>query len=156
VEALAFVNKWLHLTSMIGLLGGMAFAWLVLRPAGSYNEVVADECLSRLWRAFGMATGILWVIALATGFLNYYLILPTVSGRYHMMAGIKILVVLAMFAASLLAHPRTPVSQRGIRRYVLGALVVAGICVVGLSAQMNISRVQGWGLKAAPTSSVAE
>jgi cytochrome b561 len=135
---------------MIGTLGGLLFARIVLAPS---SPTEADEQLAPQWKRFGMSVGALWLVVLITGFINYGFVLTKVSGQYHMLAGIKMLLSLAMFALTLfMAHGAKNVRRRGA---VLSILVAAGILVVGISAQLNMSRVNGSGLKKTPSVSSA-
>ena len=147
METVIFINKWLHLLSMMGTVGGMAFAWLVLRPATTAVGYADQQRLTPLWRAFGISLGVFWIVAIATGVLNYYFIMKTVSAEYEMILAVKIILVSIMFALS--AFSARPVrGQRPIPvSRVLGVLLVAGVAVVGLSARLNMSRVSGAGLK---------
>ena len=143
---ISFLNKWLHLLSVIGMLGGVAFAWLVLVPAlQSGGEETEME--KTLWRRFGISLAVFWLIVLLTGFYNYYLISTSttliVTGTYHMYVGMKMVLAILMFLLSLgLAHP-LPALERMRRHRASWLLVILalGIVVVGISARLNIGRV---------------
>ncbi len=143
-----FINKWVHLLSVIGMLGGVFFALAVLRttPRG------ADDGAAPLWRRFGMLLGALWIVVLITGFVNVAIVGPTVNSGYWTNLGAKIGLALAMFVLSLLvAHPIP--ALEGLQAYrasILGVVLVFGIIVVGISARLNMSRVSGMGLKRLP------
>lgn len=165
---IGFFNKWLHVLSIAGMLGGVFFAWIVLVPtlrprSDGGAEAEAEEPLAReQWKRFGITLGVLWLIILATGFLNMSLVTPHVNGRYQMFLGMKIALAIIMFIVSLLiAHPM-PAMRRFFRNRSgwLLIVLVLGIIVVGISAHLNISRVDGTGLKpvapaAAPVASPA-
>jgi putative copper export protein len=151
----SFFNKWLHLTSIVCVLGGIFFAWFVLVPTLKDGDET-DGLARRMWKRFGMAFGVLWLIVLATGFLNMYLVTPKVNAHYQMILGIKTLLALGMFFVSMLiAHPMKAMARFfGNRGPWLLALLLAGIVVLGLSAHLNLSRISGAGLKpAAPNES---
>jgi uncharacterized membrane protein len=144
-----FINKWLHLLSVIGTLGGLAFAWFVLRPAPNTapsgeaaGEGVADPN-RELWKRFGMAVGVFWIVVLLTGFYNYYKVSPTVVSRYHMFAGMKMGLALLMFVLTMLiAHPAPGMAAfRRNRGPLLIGILILGVIVVGLSAHLNLSRI---------------
>jgi uncharacterized membrane protein len=150
VETVVFVNKWLHLLSMIGTLGGMAFAWLVLRPATTTVGYTDQQRLTPLWRAFGMSLGVFWMIAIITGLLNYHFVMKSVNEEYNMLLAVKVVMVGVMFALSAISA-RPIRGQRSVAPgKVLGVLLVLGIAVVGISARLNMSRVNGTGLKQFP------
>jgi putative copper export protein len=155
MDPVAFVNKWLHLGSMVGMLGGLAFGLLVLAPGLRAN---ADEELAKsLWKRFGITVGILWIVVLATGFLNMYLVTPSVNGKYQMFLGMKMALAIVMFVGTmLLAHPAPGLSKLTSNRGSwLSILVILGAVVLGLSAFLNISRINGTGLKPASVTSTS-
>jgi uncharacterized membrane protein len=147
-----FINKWLHLLSVIGTLGGLAFAWHVLRPgspeATSPDRAAGDaeaDANPEMWKRFGMAVGILWIVVLLTGFYNYYKVSPTVVSRYHMFAGMKMGLAILMFVLTMLiAHPAPGMAAfRRNRGPLLVGILILGVIVVGLSAHLNLSRISG-------------
>lgn len=153
----AFLNKWLHLISIVGTLGGIIYAWAVLVPA--LRAQPADSDIVRaLWRRTGIVMMGLWLIVLATGFLNYYIVTPTVTGTYHMEIGMKIVLVLFMLVVStLLFHPLPAFSALRERRGpLLGLLVLVGIAILGISASLNIGRVNGSLLLKSPAAAAAQ
>lgn len=155
MEYLTFLNKWLHLMSISGVLGGIIFAWIVLMPIRK-AEGEEGETAALLWRRFGIALGALWAVALLTGFYNFYLVTPQVNGSYQMLLGMKMSLAIIMFLISLaIAHPMPAVARffRDRRAWLL-ALLTLGAVVIGLSAHLNLSRLSGKGLKA-PANSVA-
>lgn len=148
---IAFFNKWLHLLSIIGMLGGLGFAWLVLVPATKSGEEVS-ETVRGMWKRFGIALGVLWLVVLATGIYNMLLVSPRVNEDYQKFLGMKMGMAMVMFVLSLLiAHPM-PLLARFFRNRSpwLVLLLILGVAVVGISAHLNISRVNGSGLKKAP------
>lgn len=145
MDAIQFVNKWLHLLSIIGVLGGIMFAWIVLRPIpGEVETDAAGEGERVRWKRWGIAQAVLWVVVLVTGFANYVFVSPNVIGRYHMFVGMKMALALMMFVVALvLAHPM-PAMAKLIRNKskVLAYLLVLGVLVVGISTYLNIGRVK--------------
>jgi len=138
LDIVQFANKWLHLLSIIGAFGGIMFAWIVLRTE-------PDEDGARLrWRRWGIAQAVFWVVVLVTGFANYAFVSPGVVGRYHMLIGMKIMLVILMFIIVLaLGHPIPGLSGLARNRATwLTALIVMGVAVVGISAYLNIGRVK--------------
>ncbi len=147
MELVTFFNKWLHLISIVGVLGGTAFAWLVMVPALRDGE---DSPLAKMqWKRFGISLAVLWVIVLITGFANMAFVSPKVNAAYQGILGIKMMLALLMFVLSLLlAHPIPAMKQMMQNRATwLLTLMVIGIAILGLSAHLNISRVNGTGLK---------
>jgi uncharacterized membrane protein len=155
VDAIQFVNKWLHLLSIIGVLGGIMFAWMVLRTDSADDS---DEGAKLRWKRWGIAQAVLWVVVLATGFANYAFIAPNVIGRYHMFVGMKMALAILMFVLALaLAHPMPALAKLVRNRSTwLATLIVLGVIVVGISTYLNIGRVKRTLTKpaAAPTYSM--
>src|SRR4051794_25735449 len=111
MDVIQFVNKWIHLLSIIGVLGGIMFALVVLIPGDVLTESTDDGSKLR-WKRWGIAQAVLWVLALATGFANYAFVSPTVIGRYHMLLGMKMTLAILMFLIALaLAHPMPALSK---------------------------------------------
>ena len=146
MDAVQFVSKWMHLLSIIGVLGGIMFAWIVMRSTdGGDGSAVGLANETRVqWKRWGIAQAVFWVVALATGFANYAFVSTSVAGRYHMFIGMKMTLGILMFLIALaVAHPLP-----GISKYVrkksgwLLALIVLGVVIVGLSAHLNMKRVK--------------
>lgn len=143
MDAIQFFNKWLHLLSIIGALGGIMFAWIVLRSDSASHDAPDDDALLR-WKRWGVAQAVFWVVVLATGFANYVFVSPGVVGRYHMLIGMKMTLAILMFlVAMLLAHP-LPAFGKLIKNKSswLAVLITMGVVVVGISAYLNIGRVK--------------
>src|SRR4051812_37439445 len=88
MELVTFFNKWLHLISIVGVLGGTAFGWLVMVPA-LRNEAEDNPLAKGMWKRFGLSLAVLWVIVLLTGFANMAFVSPKVNANYQMLLGIK-------------------------------------------------------------------
>src|SRR2546423_14157530 len=105
MDPVAFINKWIHLTSVIGTVGGIFFMRWVVLP-GLDPAALEAEPAKGIVRRFGMAMGILWLLVLMSGFLNMYMVSPHVNKGYQMYLGIKTLLALLMFALSMaISHP---------------------------------------------------
>ncbi|MCC6731212.1 MAG: hypothetical protein IT208_17945 [Chthonomonadales bacterium] len=151
MQTLMFFNKWVHLFSICGVVGGIFFAAIVLAPGIGAAEGEDPAARRRVWRRFGITLGILWVLVLATGGINYYLLMAKVNAGYHMLVGVKIVLVLLMVVISGFAgHPGRQGSRPGRGPLPwLAVLVVLAIAVLGISTQLNLSRLSGAGLKPA-------
>ena len=145
MHTIAFFNKWLHLLSIISLLGGtILMVWVVL-PA------LSAQATDTLRRKFGIATAILWVVVLATGLLNYYIVSPNVDKGYHMLLGMKIGLAFIMLATSMIyAHPMPMFANLRDKRgaSILAFVILLGIAIVGISAHLNMSRIADSVIKA--------
>ncbi|MDE2125735.1 MAG: hypothetical protein KGJ62_04020 [Armatimonadetes bacterium] len=142
---MAFISKWLHVMSIIGVLGGSFFMWLLLCTITVAPESPAADLIKAQWRKAGMALMGLWVVVLVTGFYNYYVVSPHVAATYHMLVGMKIGIVMLMLVLSVaMLHPVkifAPLQQK--RAVGMLILVLLGIVVIGISSRLNMGRVDG-------------
>ncbi|HXG23066.1 MAG TPA: hypothetical protein VNJ09_00820 [Chthonomonadales bacterium] len=148
MEVVAFVNKWIHLLSVIGAIGAIAFARLALVPALQGQAEEQDSISKALLRRFGILLAIYWLLILLTGFINLFLVWPQTTQAYHRILEGKVLLAFIMFVLSMfLVHPSPAYARfRQKRATWLIVLLVLGIVVVGLSAHLNIARVTGTGV----------
>ncbi len=144
---IALVNKWLHLLSMIGVLGSIMLAFMAILPAT--NTESESPLVKDIWKRFGMFVGGLWVVVLLTGFYNMSLVSESVNGKYQMWLGMKMALAIIMFLITLIVgHPIPALSKITKNRApILMVLIVFGVIIVGISAKLNVSRVTGTGLK---------
>ena len=128
-DAIVLVNKWVHLLSIIGVLGGVMYAvW----------QLPDEEEPWRKWLKLQVA---LWVLALLTGFVNFMFVNGTVTGTYQMLFGMKSMLAILM----LLVTISLALNEKMFARRIMLAkmLLVFGICIIGISASMNLGRVKG-------------
>lgn len=150
MEAVQFINKWIHLLGISAMVGGVVFGWMVLSPALTAESVRGTDLARALWRRFGLTLAGIWVIVLATGFFNYYLVAPSVTGSYHMLIGMKIVLVFIMLIlTTALAHPMRLFEKIQANRgpWLLLTTVIA-LCILGISTELNMGRMSGHLLKA--------
>ena len=152
------VVKWVHLLSILTVVGFMLFQYLVLQPVLRRLQGVPEDFVSALRRRSGIITGIAWVLIWVTGIYNLVVVIPSVKPNYHMILGAKILLVLVLFFLSTaLSHPSLAFEgiQRNRARWV--ALVAwLGIAILLLSAAMNMMRLKGVALKELPAPAQVE
>jgi hypothetical protein len=132
---LAVFMRWLHIASVVSLIGGFIYArfgiWpaLAVLPAGQ-DKAFIDAAILR-FRA------LLWTVlatTLISGLFNY-LTKPTYPPHYHMIIGIKFLFVLHIFAVAILyTLPGADLAKR--RRWLTG-LVISGLIVIAISADLR-------------------
>lgn len=142
---ITFLFKWLHLVSVIGVLGTAICLRFVISPA---LQEADSEVGKRLFRYAGRISGILWGVILLTGLFNLFQISAEVNKGYHMAIGVKITLALFMLGVTtVLSHPspRFAALQEN-RSTLLSAVLILGVLIVGLSAHLNISRITGTGL----------
>jgi uncharacterized membrane protein len=132
-EALFVLMRWLHLSSMATLIGGMIYARLVLTPAAGELAPDAAEALS----ARAAASYRPFVLAAVAGLIisGMYNILtnPGHTLRYHILLGVKLVLVLHVFAVAFLvtqpAHPR--------RARLMTGTVISGLIILAISAYLR-------------------
>ena len=155
MDPVAFINKWMHLTSICIVLGGTIVAALAFYPG--LTGKVADGEARPAWNKFGIILAIAWVVVLITGFLNLYIVTPKVNGSYQMIAGMKIMAAIIMFVLTMLiGHPIPALKKFTANKGAwYTTIAILGLVVLGLSAHMNMSRISGSGLKTAAEAAVA-
>jgi putative copper export protein len=132
-DILTVIMRWLHLSSMATLVGGLLYWRLVLAPASEAlspdtREALGDKAASAFSpMVFAAIAGLL-----ISGVFNY-LRNPGHQPVYHMIFGIKMLLALHVFAvAILIARPGNPRRTR-----MLTGTVISGLVIVFLSAWLK-------------------
>lgn len=132
---------------MAGILGGTFFALVVLAPA--MKKEPENDGFKQMWKHFGITVAVLWVLIIITGFYNLKVVSPTVNAGYQELIGMKMMLAFIMFFITMfVAHPMGKLAKlvRNKSNWLAGILLL-GIVIVGMSAWLNISRVDGSGLK---------
>jgi len=125
--------RWIHIASAVILLGGFAFARLVLAPAlaqAGETAALADRIAAR-FRPILVTV----VFTIAGSGLYNYLTKENYPPHYHMWMGIKLLVVLHVLAASLL-YATAPANEAKRRRQATG-IVISGIIIIMISGWLR-------------------
>jgi uncharacterized membrane protein len=132
---LAVVMRWVHIISVITLLGGMIYARYVLAPALSgLPDPAKGDLLARTAAAFRSVILLTILTILVSGLYNL-ITKANVPHGYHMWFGVKMLLVLHIFAVSFLLA-RSSVSEEKRNRLMTG-VVMSGIVVTALSAWLR-------------------
>ena len=132
-DALNVFMRWLHISSMATLIGGMIFGRLVMTPAaGGLSPETRGAFGEKAAAAFRPL-----VAATITGLLisGIYNIIsnPGHSVKYHIILGIKLLLVFHVFAVAWLVVQ--PNNQRRARM-MLGAMI-SGLTIILISAYLR-------------------
>ncbi len=132
-EALNVFMRWLHISSVATLIGGMIFGRLVMTPAAAGLSAETRAALGeRAAAAFRPLMAAAVTGLLISGIYNI-LSNPGHTVKYHMFLGIKLLLVMHVFAATwLIVQPN---NQRRARQ-MLGALI-SGLCIILISAYLR-------------------
>jgi hypothetical protein len=132
---LPYLARYIHIASAITLMGGVFFAAIAWLPAlrGGPNELSIGDAIAARFRPW-LVGSILGLTV--TGFYNYYrhAVRHDVPPLFHMVFGMKFILVLHVFAVSYLAM-RPGNTKRA--RQILG-VVISGLIVIGLSAWMRV------------------
>ncbi len=132
-DALNVTMRWLHITSVVMLIGGVLYARLVIVPAmralpvaeqGTLGEAMAARFRSLLYLAVLLLTG--------TGIYNLFMNL----GRgpvYQALLGIKMLLALHVFVVGILiVRPGNPKRARQMT-----GIAISGLIIIVISAGLR-------------------
>jgi putative copper export protein len=132
-DVLFVLMRWIHFVSMATLVGGILYARLVMTSSAGALAPDARE-------AFGERTAAAYrplVIAAMLGLIlsgTYNLLTnPGHTPKYHMLFGIKILLVLHVFAVALLiTQPKNPKRTR-----MMTGTLISGLIILAISAYLR-------------------
>lgn len=132
-DTLTILMRWLHLSSMATLVGGMLYGRLVVAPSLSSlsadtQEALADHAAAR-YRPLVFAAMIGLILS------GMYKLLTTPGHRpfYQMLFGIKMLLVMHVFAvAILIVKPHNPRRTR-----MMTGVLVSGLAIILISAWLS-------------------
>lgn len=137
---LAVTMRWIHITSVVTLIGGFIFARFALAPALASLAEPERVVLGR--RVVGGFTHLLYTVlvtVLGSGLYNY-LTKPSYPPHYHMWIGIKFLFVLHIFAVAILYTK--PDAEEAKRNRWLTGMIVSGLIVFAISAYLRWMSLQ--------------
>src|SRR5229473_4796949 len=122
---LAVCMRWIHITSIVTLIGGFIYARFALAPVlSTLGESEGGRLSRRVIESFRPLLYTVLVTALGSGLYNY-LNKAAYPPHYHMWIGIKFLFVLHIFAVSIL-YPMPGANEAKRRRWLTG-MVVSGL-----------------------------
>jgi uncharacterized membrane protein len=132
-DAITALARWLHLSSLVTLIGGFLYARFVMNPASSTLapdvRIGLDNQAARRFRPLVFAAMTLLVVSGAYNFLYKNPRTPL----YHALFGVKILLVLHVFAVAILAT--SPNNPRRARQ-LFGA-AISGVVIILISAYLK-------------------
>ncbi len=132
---LAVLMRWIHIASVVTLIGGFIFARYALAPAlGSVPETERRLIGKRVIAGFRPLLYTVIVTILGSGLYNY-LTKPNYPPRYHVWIGLKFLFVLHIFAVAIL-YAKREVDESKRNRWLTG-LVISGLIVIAISAYLR-------------------
>jgi uncharacterized membrane protein len=132
-EVLIPLMRWLHLSAMTALIGGILYARFVIAPSESDLSTDArttlDDRAARYFRPMVYGAIALLVVS---GLFNY-LTRPGHSALFHALFGIKILLALHVFSVSILiAQP----GNKRRNRQMFGA-AVSGLIILLIASYLK-------------------
>lgn len=127
--------RWIHVASVITLIGSFIYARYMMAPAIAYlAEAAQAEFNRRVIERFRPLLYTLLVAILGSGLYNY-LSKPSYPPHYHMWIGIKFLFVLHIFAVTILYTLPNP--DQAKRNRWLAGMVGTGLVIVAISAWLR-------------------
>jgi len=132
-DALNVIMRWLHITSVVVLIGGVLYARLVIAPALRSLPTEEQETLGDAMAARYRSLLFLAILFLAgTGIYNVFLNLGR-GALYMALLGVKLLLVLHVFAVGILIVK--PKSEKRTRQ--MTGLAISGLIVIAISAVLR-------------------
>jgi uncharacterized membrane protein len=137
-DVLSVFLRWLHISSIATLIGGMIFGRLVMSRAA--DGLPADrregflDAAAVLFRPlmFACLGGVL-ISGLYNIYINLYAGAKPMPPLYHMLLGIKLLLAMHVFAVAILvARPRNPRRAR-----MMAGAAISGLIVIAISAYLR-------------------
>ena len=132
---LAVSMRWIHVTSVVTLIGGFIYARYVLAPAlAGLPDSQRANVHHRAIAAFRPLMYTVLATVLLSGLYNY-LTKPSYPPTYHMWIGIKFLFVMHIFAVAILYSIRDASEDK--RNRWLAGLVFSGLLIFVISAYLR-------------------
>ena len=132
-EALNMIMHWLHISSVATVVGGLLYARLAMTPASGTFAPEARETLNERAAAAFRPMVFAAIAGLIISGLYNILSSPGHTVRYHIVLGIKLLLVAHVFAVALLVvQPKRP--RRA--RLMTGAFL-SGLAIILISAYLR-------------------
>jgi len=136
---LAVCMRWIHISSIVTLIGGFIYARFALAPVlATLGESEAGRLGRRVVESFRPLLYTVLVTALGSGLYNYlsrYFNKSSYPPHYHMWIGIKFLFVLHIFAVAILYT--LPNASEAKRSRWLTGMVITGLIVIAISAYLR-------------------
>jgi len=125
--------RWIHISSMATLIGGMVYARLAMMPAIRAMSPEANRALNRDVAAAYRPMVVTAIAGLVLSGLYNLRVNPGHSPRYHMVLGVKLLLALHVFAAAILiTKPENPRRER-----MMTGVVISGLMILAISAYLR-------------------
>src|ERR1700678_277557 len=123
--------RWIHIASVVTLIGGFIYARFVLAPALASLPTAERELVgSNTVNSFRALLITVLITAIGSGMYNYATKTSYPPG-YHMWMGIKLLLVLHITASSILYAVRQSTEDKRKRTEL--SVVISGLIVIGIA-----------------------
>jgi len=132
-DILTLIMRWIHISSMATLVGGILYGRLVVAPAMASLAPDAQEALGDRAAAHYRPLVVAAMIGLIISGLYRLLTTPGHRPIYHMLLGIKLLLVLHVFAVAMLIVK--PHNQRRTR--MMTGTMISGLAIILISAWLS-------------------
>jgi len=137
-EALNVLMRWLHITSVVVLIGGVLYARLIVAPAvaslpAAEQDTLGDAMAARFRSLLYLAV----LFLLCSGVYNLFLNLGR-GPLYQALLGIKLLLVLHVFGVGFLIVK--PKNARRTRQ--LTGIMISGVIIIAISAVLRQLHLQ--------------
>ncbi|MGA2773737.1 MAG: hypothetical protein ABSG26_23305 [Bryobacteraceae bacterium] len=127
------IMQWLHFSSVATLIGGILYGRLVMLPSSAALAPDAREALADgaavAFRPFVLAAICGLVVSGVFNILTH----PGHTTKYHILLGVKLLLVAHVFAAALLivrpGHPR--------RARMMTGAAISGLAIIAIAAYLQ-------------------
>jgi uncharacterized membrane protein len=128
---LAFCMRWIHIASVVTLIGGFIYARFAFAPAiASADPAEQNRLAAAAQSAFRPLLFTVIATVLISGIYNYATKASYPPG-YHMWMGIKLLLVLHIVSSAILDSVRAPNAAKSSRT-ALG-IVISGLLAIGIA-----------------------
>ena len=132
-DALFVLMRWLHLTSMATLVGGMVYGRFVMSASENILAPDARESFGARAAAAYRPLVVAAMIGLILSGTYNLLTNPGHTVKYHILFGIKMLLVLHVFTvAFLVTQPKNPRRKR-----MMFGTVISGLIIIAISAYLR-------------------
>ncbi|MGA2214638.1 MAG: hypothetical protein ABSH31_15285 [Bryobacteraceae bacterium] len=127
--------RWIHIVSVVTLIGGFIYARFVLAPAlASAGPAERNSVNAAVQAAFRPLLFTVIATVLISGVYNYAT-KASYPPRYHMWMGIKLLLVLHIISSAILDSARAPNPAKSSRT-ALG-IVITGLVAIAIAAYLR-------------------
>jgi uncharacterized membrane protein len=134
-DILAGVMRWLHISSVVTLIGGAIFGRFVAAHAADTQNTQTKEALWEDLAAHFKPLVYAAVAALVVSGLYNILAHPGHSVKYNMLLGVKLLLALHVFAVMLLSVQRD--ARRRVR--MMTGAAISGLVIIAISAYLRLN-----------------